>query len=197
MSNNILRFEKATLLSVEMKKQNGVLTNRLKFAALFDRNAAKAIGAEYTVFDSKQEIRTAYKGMELDYEMKEIKVYYVIPKLEDQALDIRSHGADAFKLIRKGDGKKKASKLMVTFRVTHVGNAHEMVDWWINFGGQEGLLTLTPQQAELPLADGRAATSKREVGISGVQKRLAKEEAKAADSRKRVEQIIKTSQGAQ
>lgn len=161
--NTPLKFEKATLLSVEMKRQNGVITNRLKFSALFDRAAAKAIGAEYTVFDSKQEIRTAYKGMELDFEIKEVAVRYLIPKLEDKALDIRSHGADAFKLLRKGDGKKKASKLIVQFRITHLGNAHEMVDWWLQFGGQEGLLVLTPQQTELPLAEGKPATERREV----------------------------------
>lgn len=164
--NNILKFEKATLLSVELKKQGGVFINRLKFSALFDRAAARAIGAEYTVFDSKQEVRTAFKGLELDYEMYDIVVYYCIPGMEDNPLDIRSHGADSFKLTRKGDGKKRASKLMVTFRVIHVGNAHEMVDWWIQFGGQEGSLTLEPQQAALPLSEGKTASDRREVAPS-------------------------------
>jgi len=164
--NNTLKFEKATLLSVELRKQNGVFMNRLKFSALFDRAAAKAIGAEYTVFDSKQEVRTAFKDLSLDFEMHEVALYYCIPKIEDKALDIRSHGADSFKLIRKGDGKKKASKLMVTFKVIHVGNAHEMVDWWIQFGGQEGTLTLTSQQAVLPLGEGKKPSERREVAPS-------------------------------
>lgn len=158
-----IKLSKATLLSVEMRRQNGVVSNRLKFSALFDRAAAKAIGAEYTVFDSKQEIRTAYKGMELDFEIKEVAVRYHIPKMEDKALDIRSHGADSFKLMRKGDGKKKASKLIVQFRITHIGNAHEMVDWWLQFGGQEGELTLTPQQQELPLTPGKPEAERRQV----------------------------------
>lgn len=159
-----IKLAKASLTGMQMLKRNGLYITRLSFHAEFDRSAAKAIGAEYTVFDKQSEIRTSYTGMDLDFKMAELKLRFAIPKMEDKALDLRSHSADNFKLKRKGDGKKKPSKLMVLFRVTHVGQMHELFDWWMQFGGQEGLLELAPQQAELPLADGKPAAERREVG---------------------------------
>lgn len=160
--SNAIKLEKCVLEGIESKKKNGLIISRLKFLALFDRSAAKAIGAEYTVFTKDAEIRTTYTEMQLDFTMPELKLQYAVKGLEDRPLDIRSQGAEKFVLKRKGDGKKKATKLMVQFRVIHVGHYLELTSWWEAQGGTEGIIVLTPQQAELPLAEGRPATTKRE-----------------------------------
>jgi hypothetical protein len=147
-----IKLEKCVLEGIESKKKNGLIVSKLKFIALFDRAAAKAIGAEYTVFTKDAEIRTTYTEMQLDFTMPELKLTYVVKGLEDRPLDIRSQGAEKFVLKRKGDGKKKATKLMVQFRVIHVGHYLELTSWWEAQGGTEGIITLTPQQAELPLS---------------------------------------------
>jgi hypothetical protein len=155
-----IKLEKCVLEGIESKKKNGLIVSRLKFIALFDRAAAKAIGAEYTVFTKDAEIRTTYTEMQLDFTMPELKLNYVVKGLEDRPLDIRSQGAEKFVLKRKGDGKKKATKLMVQFRVIHIGHYLELTSWWEAQGGTEGIITLTPQQAELPLSAAPPAPQK-------------------------------------
>lgn len=188
--SNAIKLEKCVLEGIESKKKNGLIISRLKFIALFDRAAAKAIGAEYTVFTKDAEIRTTYTEMQLDFTMPELKLQYAVKGMEHDPLDLRSHGAEKFVLKRKGDGKKKATKLMVQFRVIHVGHYLELTSWWEAQGGTEGVITLTPQQAELPLAEGKPATERREVK----QMPIETAESEAADSRKRVERIIERSQ---
>lgn len=189
-----IKLDKCVLEGIESKKRNGLIISKLKFIALFDRAAAKAIGAEYTVFTKDAEIRTTYTEMQLDFTMPELKLQYVVKGLEDRPLDIRSQGAEKFVLKRKGDGKKKATKLMVQFRVVHVGHYLELTSWWEAQGGTEGIITLTPQQAELPLADGKPATERREAEKRPKQIEIETAEAQAAGSRERVKKIIESSQ---
>lgn len=178
--SNVIKLEKCVLEGIESKKRNGIITSKLKFFALFDRAAAKAIGAEYTIFGKDAEIRTTYLEMQLDFTMPELKLVYAVKGLEDRPLDIRSHGAEKFVLKRKGDGKKKATKLIVSFRVVHVGHYLELTSWWEAQGGAEGTITLAPQQQDLPLADGKSPSERKEVGKQ--PKQLAINDVPASDS---------------
>jgi hypothetical protein len=150
-----IKFDRCVLDGIESKKKNGLIVSKLKFVAVFDRAAAKAIGAEYTVFNKDAEIRTSYKEMKLDFTMPELNLLYSVKGLEDRPLDLRSQSAENFVLMRKGDGKKKPAKLIVKFRVVHIGHYLDLTSWWEAQGGAEGVITLTPQQSALPLEDGK------------------------------------------
>lgn len=166
-----IKLEKCALTAIEGKKRNGIVTSKLKFAAIFDQAAAKAIGVEYTLFQKGGDIRTGYASLELDFRLADLKLFYVVKGFETHALDLRSHSADKFVIRKKGDGKKKPSKLVVTFNVLHIGQYLELANWWERYGGADGVLTLTPQQTELPLAEA-AEQPKRGRGRPPKQKPL-------------------------
>ena len=161
---NPVVFEKSRITAVEHKLGNGGVSSRIKVAAVFTAKVAQALNAKWVLFDKEQLVKDGFKSVELDAEVKNIGIRFEVPKLGG-ALDLTSESATNFKVLRMGDGKKKAKKLMVQFRIQHAGSPFELLEHMIRVGGAEGTLTLTPLQKEMfeeAQKAGRITTSKPE-----------------------------------
>jgi cytochrome bd-type quinol oxidase subunit 1 len=143
-----LNFEQAALVAVESRNKGGQLVSKLKMVAEFTPAQAAAMEVPWVCFDKERVVRGGFANIELEYEMRNFKFDFQIPRLQ-ATINITSELATKFKLIRKGDGKKKAKSLMCTFFIMHAGDPLQMIQWLLRVGGERGILKLEPQQTEM------------------------------------------------
>lgn len=163
MSHETIRFERAQVMGIENKIQNGNCLSRIKVAAAFDAAVAKKMDVQWVIFDGKRDIREGFNELGLAFEMRDFDFKFEVPKMPENVLEISSESAGKFKVMRSGDGKKKPKKLVIKFLVQHHGNPFSLLEWLMKVGGTHGTLTLTSKQAKLPLAEGKPAVERREV----------------------------------
>jgi len=179
---DVLTFEKAHMVGVSGKISGKAgLVNKVEWAAVCTSAVAEKLDARWVVFDKDQTIKRGFTKIELEYELHAHTLRFVPEgNLSEHVLNLTSESAGSFKLIRKGDGKKKAKKLLVTFKVTHGGSQIPLIEYLERIGGAPGKLEMTPAavQAKLPLggeqADGKAIadavkTAKKAAGPQRVQ----------------------------
>lgn len=160
-------FERARINAIEHKIANGNVSSRIKCSAQFTTKNATSMEARWVMFDRDELAKSGYKAIELDYEMKNLRLRFAVPEMKEHELDLTCELAAAFKVFRQGDGKKKPKKLMVQFKLETNGSPFELLEYMIKIGGAEGKLELEPLQKEL--FDQEQAVSKSKTASSAVQ----------------------------
>lgn len=145
--NATISFEKAAIHSVEHKIANNNITSKIKIIATLTAAAADVMDAKWVMFDKQSHPKGGYKSIELDFEMKNFKFDFWIDKVA--SLNLTSELATKFKVVRVGDGKKKARRLAVRFEVHHAGSPFELLEHLIRIAGAQGNLSITPLQVEM------------------------------------------------
>lgn len=140
-----LTFETARITGLHHKVEKPGITGKIEIAGVFTAKIAEAMGARWVVFDKEQIIKGGFKTIELDYALQALRLRFT-PKgnLEKFVLDVPSQGAGHFKVMTLGDGKKKAKKLLVKFKVDHAGSQVPLIQYLEQIGGAEGKLELLP-----------------------------------------------------
>lgn len=168
-----LTLEKARLTGVEIKIGKEPVT-LVKVAAQLSRPMAKAMGAEYALYDGKDSLpKQGWKKTELDFEMRALEVTFDVSGLASYHLELKSLLADKFMAVRVGNKKKGVSFVVVKFRLHVRGREHELLDFLMTAGGADGVMYITSRQEEQqdllkPPAKGRAARKDPAVLAGGV-----------------------------
>lgn len=168
-------FEKAHISAVEHKIGNGAVTSRIKVTAVFTPEVATAMEARWVLFDRDQVVKNGYKNIELDYELKNLRMTFEVPEMAQSRLQLTSELASGFKVMRRGDGKKKAKRLAVQFRIGHAGSPFDLLEYLIRIGGAVGRMELTALQQEMfpaqDQAEAATVTSDTSTGRNNADKR--------------------------
>jgi hypothetical protein len=151
----ILKFDAASIKGITWEMKNAQLCGKLNVIAAFTKAQAEAMGIRWMVTDSQNDIRDGFDTIGLKYQMRGFKFNLAIPQL-DADLTLHSEVAEKFVVKRKGDGKKKQTKLILDFKVAYMGNPQNILDWMVRVANQPGKLTMTPDQTELPFTAAEA-----------------------------------------
>lgn len=140
-----LTFETARITGLHHKVEKPGITGKIEITGVFTAKIAEEMGARWVVFDKEQIIKGGFKSIELDYALQALRLKFT-PKgnLDKLVLDVPSQGAGHFKVMTLGDGKKKAKKLLVKFKVDHAGSQVPLIQYLEQIGGAEGKLELLP-----------------------------------------------------
>lgn len=173
----MLTFERARISAVEHKIANGNVSSRIKVVAKFTAALAEAMEARWVFFDKEQIPKQGYKAIELDYELKNFRLRFHVPKMDEDRLELTSELAQKFKVVRQGNRKKaKKELLVVQFQVMHAGSPFELLEYLLKLGGAEGVMELEPLQREMFDQQAQAAaTAATSTPVVVDEKRLQRE----------------------
>lgn len=139
-------FDKARIAHVQHKIAAGSVTSHIKVVALATAKVAKAINARW-LLDRDALVKQGFNSVDLDFVMKNVRGHHAIDSIS--SFTTTSELAHKFRVYRKGDDKRKAKRLMVSFLVVHSGSPFEVLEHLMKVGEGEGTYTLTPLQQEL------------------------------------------------
>jgi hypothetical protein len=145
-------FPSAAIIGIEMKPANSGVGSRIKIAAAMTAEMANVIDARWLLFDKERTPKAGYTAIELDYELVNVRMMFEVKGI-DKSLDMYLERVNHFKVQRKGDGKKKSRRLMVSFVGHYVGSPFDLFEYLLKMGGAIGTCTLQPRQEELPLTE--------------------------------------------
>jgi hypothetical protein len=144
--NNATEFDRASIGAVEHRIKKGAVSSRVKVVAIATAKIARAIGARW-LLDKDALVKQGFTSVELDYELKNVRVKHAIEKVA--SLEVVADLVTKFKVFRKGDDKKKAARLMVSFVVHTTEPPFTLLEHLMKVGAGEGACTLVPLQAEM------------------------------------------------
>lgn len=122
-----------------------------------DQDLAKALGVERAFYgrsDGEMGVRDGLKKVELDNEYGSPEII-LTPDGVGKIPELQVSAAQLAKLcvIRKGDGKKKAKRLVLRFRAVGVaGDPLAVLSWYLSYGAAQGGLSVrVMEQVQAPL----------------------------------------------
>jgi hypothetical protein len=146
-----ITMENSTLLAWKGKIRGGAHSVAVEMATELSTGVADAINARWVLFD-KNSMPKQFHKVELETEMRNVRVKFSIKGLEQFDLVCEPDMLTKFVVKRKGDGKKKAKVLLLTFHCHYKGNLHSLLDTFEQLGSGKGVLTIEKLQSELPFA---------------------------------------------
>lgn len=142
-------LQKAAITSITHKRQKKSSLSIIEVAGILTAEVANVIGCRWLLFDKEQIPKAGYTAIQLDVEYTDLRMKFAGPAAAkiDKGLDFYVSKASRFEVYRTG-GKKKAKRLMVSFKLDYSGAPFELIEFWLR-GEMEGVCTLMPRQAEL------------------------------------------------
>lgn len=140
-----LTFETAKIIGLHHKVEKPGITGKIEIVGTFTARLAEAMDARWVVFDKEQIIKGGFKSIDLTYHLNALRLRFT-PKgnLERFVLDVVGQAASKFKVMTFGDGKKKAKRMLVRFKVDVAGSQVPLIQYLEQIGGAEGKLELLP-----------------------------------------------------
>jgi hypothetical protein len=134
---------------------------------------ARTLGIHSLIFD-KKDLPKNFLKMELDNEVRNAHVRFVIRGLESFNLDMASDRVYKFVVFRSGDGKKKAKHTTMKFHIQYGGSALELVNIFEKIGSGDGVMTIeSVEQQALAIQEPKAPTktkAKKARRVNGAMK---------------------------
>lgn len=142
-------LQKAAITTITHKRAKKSSVSTIEVAGILTADIANVIGCRWLLFDKDSVPKAGYTAIELDVEYTDLRMKFEAPATAkvDKGLDCYVSKASRFEVYRTG-GKKKAKRLMVSFRLDYTGPPFELIEFWLR-GEMEGVCTLMPRQAEL------------------------------------------------
>jgi len=152
-----ITFEKAHFVSAEFKIARGGVATYMHAIARLSRLAARAMGAEWTIYDQDSTPKAGCKKWELDYEIRNADSAFDLTTVGKSPfhLALRCPLIDRFIIVKIGEGKRKAKStyLAAKFRMLVDGREQELLEFLKKVGGGEGKLVLASREEQLALQD--------------------------------------------
>jgi hypothetical protein len=151
-ANNLV-FEKASFTDAVFKFKTGAAY--LHAVAKLTRAAAKAMGAEWSIYDKDDTPKNGPKKWELDYELRNATAVFQVAgvgKMPPQFhLELNVPLLDRVSIVKIGGKKKaKATYLAARFRMLIDGRESEILEFRRQVRSGEGTLTLSPREDQQP-----------------------------------------------
>lgn len=143
-------LQKAAITGITFKRAKKSSSASIDVTGILTADIANVIGCRWLLFDKEQIPKAGYTAIQLDIEYVDLRMKFAAPaaaRNSDKGLDMYVSKASHFEVYRSG-GKKKAKRLMVSFRLDYSGPPFELIEFWLR-GEMEGTCTLVPRQAEL------------------------------------------------
>jgi hypothetical protein len=155
-------LQRAAITSITHKRAKKSSVATIDVTGVLTADIANVIGCRWLLFDKEQVPKAGYTAIQLDVEYTDLRMKFAGPAAAkiDKGLDFYVGKASKFEVYRTG-GKKKAKRLMVSFKLDYSGPPFELIEFWLR-GEMEGVCTLMPRQAEL--FDGQPAAAANGAG---------------------------------
>jgi hypothetical protein len=142
-------LQKAAITSITHKRAKKSSVSVIEITGSLTADIANVIGCRWLLFDREQVPKAGYTAIQLDVEYSDLRMKFAAPAAAkiDKGLDMYVSKASKFEVYRTG-GKKKAKRLMVSFKLDSPGSPFELIEFWLR-GEMGGVCTLVPRQAEL------------------------------------------------